>query len=424
LCQDAALALARAREKVVSMFYRHPERAQLLAYHDGELSPLQSRRIAHHLQNCAECRLKCELENWQIERLLTANRDAHGATGTHQRDEFQDLLRSIRSSPVLVTRALLSLQVGRKATAQEGAGIPPNRLVKVLTAFILVATVLHVALGLIVWIGWQVTGGGQSMRQFFGTAGDLFLVELAAAGLYLALQVLRGFSDGEPLYKGWFFITTAFGCDLVGLIVSKLLATHPNSFWLDGYTPVLYQFGQFVSGPLRLVVLAWGLLSVLRAFYRAGILTLRLRVWEYAMLLCLGSYTLSENLQAAAIRNAGGLWSLSGVIESLNDPLLLLVLLAVLLVRRSAQDLGGSYLTRCWTAMAWALGVIFLGNIMTWAFSYNYLPLWMTSIGWNCWFLAGAGFPLACAFQLQAMGRTAEWVDTHKAGEASSPIAS
>jgi hypothetical protein len=424
LCENVALALDRVREKAVSVFYRHPERTLLFAYYDGELSPLQNRRIARHLDNCAQCRHQCELESWQIERLLTTNREAPAASGVNQRDEFQDLLRSIRSSPVVVTRALLSLQVGRKATAQEGAGIPPNRMVKLLTVFILVATVIHVLVGLVAWSGWQLTGAGQALRHFFGTAGDLFLVELAAAGLYLALQVLRGFSKGEPLYKGWFLITTACGCDLAGLIVSKLLATRPNSVWLDGYGPILYQFGQFLAGPLRLVLLACGLLSILRAFYRAGILTLRFRLWEYAILACLGSYTLVENVQAAAVRNAGGLWSLSGVIESLNDPLLLFVLLAVLLVRRSARDLGGRYLTHCWTAMAWAFGMIFLGNITTWAFSYSYLPLWLTSIGWNVWFLAGAGFPLACSFQLQAMGRTAEWVETRKTGDASSPIAS
>jgi hypothetical protein len=404
------------RGELTAIVNRHPQRAYLMAYRDGELNPRQNRRMATHLEHCSECRLQSELDRWRIDRLL--GEDAESPAGAARREEFQHLLRSIRSSQFRLTRALLTLLVGRKAATQEGVWPAGARILKPLTAILIVATVIHVVLGLIVWSGWQVTGNLQWARAFFTRAGDLYLVEMAAAALYLASQVLRGFSTGEPLREGWFLVCTACVCDVTGLLFSKLLAAHENPLWRSVQPIALFQFGQFLSGPLRLGIMACALFSVLRAYHRAGILTVRLRISEWTVLAFLGFYTVCENVQAVLIRSVDGQWSPQFFIASATDPLLLVVLAAALLLRRSVHNLGGRYLERCWAAMAAAFGLTFLGNITTWALNSGYFSLRVTSIGWNLWFLAGAALPLAYAFQLHAMVRTAEFADNHVANGA------
>src|SRR5205823_4594933 len=93
---------------------------------------------------------------------------------------------------------------------------------KPMAVAIFAATALHVLLGIIACCAWQITRNSAWVREFFRTAGDLFLAELAAAAFYLALQVRRGFAVGEPLYRGWFLIATSFGFGLAGAIFSKL----------------------------------------------------------------------------------------------------------------------------------------------------------------------------------------------------------
>jgi hypothetical protein len=397
----------------------HPDRARLQAWRDGELSPREGRRIARHLEHCAECRLQSELDRWRVERLLNENPGL--PAGAARRDEFQQLLRSMRSSPRRPTRALLTLLIGRKAASNEPAWPAGARILKPLTAILAVATAVHVVLGIIVWSGWAFIGNLEWARAFFTTAGDLFLVELAAAGFYLSLKVLGGFTDGEPLYEGWFLICTACGCDVAGSFFSKLLATHTNPLWSQVQPLALSQFGLFLSGPMRLALLALGMYSIVRAYHRAGIMTFRFSLIESALLACLTWYTICENIQGILARRVDGQWTLQYFIQSSNDPLLLMVLIAVLLLRRSVRNLGGRYVERCWTAMAWGFGLIFLGNIATWALNSGYLSLRVTSIGWNIWFLAAAGFPLACAFQLHAMVKTAEFEIGRETNGASTP---
>jgi hypothetical protein len=381
-----------------------------LAYRDGELNLNQTQRIANHLEICSECRLHGELDRWQVDRLLSPQHKARDEAGT-RRAEFLGILRSMRSSNLFLTKPLLSLLVGRRAAAHEGLGPVAGRIVKPIINVILVATLVHVMLGLIVWSGWQFTGSLQSVRSFFNTAGDLFLAELSAAALYIAVVVCRSFSRGEPLGRAWFFICAACGCDLAGSIFSKLLATHANPLWPCLGGSAAYHFGLLLGGPIRFGLLAWGLYCALRAYHRSGILTFRLSKVEHLIVGCLVWYTLCENIQGVLARRADGLWTVKYFLETSTDPLLLAVFVAALLLRRSVHNLGARHVAHCWTAMAWGFGFIFLGNMTTWAMNSSYLPLRVTSFGWNLWFAAAAAFPLACAYQLQAMVKTAEYAD-------------
>lgn len=393
----------------------HPRVATLLAYHDGELNAIHTRWISRHLQRCAQCRLKSELDPWPIDRPARMNSNSTaGGDSARRRAEFQALLRSLRSSEARTTRPLLALLVGRKAALSADSQASAGGRLKPLTVTILAATAFHLLLGLVAFCAWQLTGNFKWVQGFFHSAGDLFLFELAAAALYLHLQVRKGFSADEPLHAGWTLISTASACGVAGSIFSKLLATHSNPLWPSVPPPDLLQFGLFLAGPMQMAVLACGLFSILRQYHRAGILTFRLIAADYWLLAAVGSYTLCETWQVALAINSGRLWSLRDFLQATNDPLLLLLLAAVMVLRRSVHNIGGKHVARSWSALIGAFGLISLGNMIGWGVSYGYLPLLVASVGWHIWFVAGASYALTGVFQLQAMGRTAGCVDSTK----------
>jgi hypothetical protein len=387
----------------------HPSASSLRAYRDNELNKEDSRIIAEHLELCAACHTASELERRQIDRVLSEQaREPLPEALAERRDELQSLLRSLRLSKPAVTQSLLALLSGRKAASNQNTYASNDRSPTPLTAGILAATGFHLLVGIIACCVWQISGDPKWVRQFFNSAGDLFLLEMAAATFYVSFRASMGFTRGEPLYQGWYLVTTSFACGAVGYIFSKLLATHPNPLWSSVRPQDLHQFGLLLGGPLEFVLLGCGMFSVLRAYHRAGIMTHVLSTGEYVLLACTAAYTLCESTQVVMSIRAGVPWSLQDCIKATNDPLLLVLLGAALVLRRSVYNFGDKGFSRCWTAMVCAISFVFAGNMIDWATAYQYLPHQMTWIGWHVWFVSSASYALGCAFQLQAMGRASE----------------
>jgi Putative zinc-finger len=407
--------LRRALDRLHSTPSGHVNPATLLAYRDGELPEDEMQRIGKHLEHCAECRTQSELERWQMDRLAKSESEVPAPDSGQRRSELQSLLRSLRTSAPAPTRSLLALLTGRKAAANGDVQPSSNRYRKLLIVTILV---FHVMLGFVAYAAWRFTGNPRWVRAFFGSAGDLFLMELAIAAFYLALEVRRGFSVGEPLYRGWYLITTAFACDVLGSIFGKLLATQPNPLWNFFIPEQLHQFGLFMGGPLEMLLLGGGLLSIVHAYHRAGIITFDLSTPELLLLASAMAYTLCANIQADAAIHSGMIWTLQDSMKVSLDPLLLVLLGAAMVLRRSVQNLGEKALARCWSAMVWAICLIFVGDMIHWATTYHLLPAQIGSIGWHVWFVSGTSYALACAFQLQAMEKTAECIGARQSHSA------
>src|SRR5204863_2409607 len=105
-------------------------------------------------------------------------------------------------------------------------------------------------------------------------------------------------------------------------------------------------------------------------------------------------------------------WTLLDSIKATNDPMLLLLFGVAMVLRRSVSNVRDKGFSRTWTALVWAIGFIFAGNLIDWGTTYGFLPPQLSWIGWHVWFGSGAGCAAACAFQLQAMGRGAEHLDS------------
>lgn len=301
----------------------------------------------------------------------------------------------------------MALLVGRKAASSLVERSGDNRRWKTPTTAILAATALHLLLGLVCWCAWQLSGNPRWVEMFFRSAGDLFLFLLSAVALYLNLRVWRGFDRNEPLQQGWFLITASSACGVAGFMFSKLLATPAHPLWSSLSQKELYQFGLLLDGPMHMLLLLCGFGCILRAYHRAGIMSLRFGVGGWSLLLCVGAYTLCEGSQVTLAFASGKLATLQDFLRATTDPLLLPLLVAVLTLQRSVRNLGSEYVARSWAAFLGAICLVSLGDMVAWAAGYGYLEYHLASLGWYIWFLAGAGYAVAAALQLEAMGRTA-----------------
>jgi hypothetical protein len=391
----------------------HPELATLLAYHDGELGTLEGGRVSHHLEHCAECRMKSELGKWQPNRLAACQEySPTGGDSAGRRADLLSKVRALRSSYLPLTPSLVALLVGRKAAANGGERPGESRRWKLQIIAILAAILLHMLLGVVCWCGYQLTGNVWWV-QIFKSAANLFLFELGGVALYLNWRVWKGFEPNEPLQLGWFLITVSSVCGLAGTVFAKLLATQGNPSWTE-----LHQFGTFLDGPLRMLLLLGGFCSILRAYHRAGIVRTRFSGAGWILVISIATYTLCEGVQITLGFVLGRLSTLLDMLNATNDPLLVMLLIVVLILRRSVRNLGSEFVENSWGAFLGTIGLVAIGDMVAWALHYGYLNGHMAPAAWGLWFLSAAGYVAAAAYQLEGMGRTVDVVAARKPSDA------
>ncbi len=89
------------------------------------------------------------------------------------------------------------------------------------------------------------------------------------------------------------------------------------------------------------------------------------------------------------------------------DPLLWFLLAEALLLRRSAGEMGGGSVARCWKSLAAGVMLVALGDILLLAWRMGYVPWPYSAIEWYVWLPAGAAFALAPAYQLESIAHAA-----------------
>jgi hypothetical protein len=278
---------------------------------------------------------------------------------------------------------------------------------------ILWVTAVHLAVCLVIFIAWRVSGDNVLIDLFFQYQGSLFTVGCAAVELWLAWSAFRQFSQGEPLRAAWLLIVFASFYRFIGYIFSQILdgKSYLNPLYYafgvrDGsYFKALENFGLFVSGPLSMAVLAAGLFLILRTLRRLGFLT-RLRLIDLLLITAVAAFTLRQIYEIVDwLRTTNDSYELSKALGWASDPLLSILLIEAILIRRSAIETGYGLLAKPWGAFALGIFMTSLGDIGIWAASHNYLPWPYSSIGWYVWFLASAAYALAPAYQVEAYRR-------------------
>jgi hypothetical protein len=278
---------------------------------------------------------------------------------------------------------------------------------------ILWLTAVHMAVSALIFIIWRSSGDNVLIELFFKYQGSLFFVICAAAETWLAWSAFRQFSQGEPLRAAWLLIALASFYRFAGYIFSQILGVesylnplflafgaHGGSFYLR-----FKNYGIFIAGPLNMAVLAWGLFLILRILRRFRFLS-RLRPLDFLLIAAVAIFTIRQIYEIIDwIRTTHAQYDLYKALGWASDPLLSILLIEAILIRRSAVETGHGLLSKSWGAFSLGIFLTSLGDIGIWATAHNYLPWPYNSIAWYVWFLASAAYALGPAYQVEAYRR-------------------
>jgi hypothetical protein len=259
------------------------------------------------------------------------------------------------------------------------SGVP--RLIFISTGVLFVAGIAAAA-------AWSSTGDIRWLHLFFNYPGSLFLLGCGSLELWLGFRCWRQFSPGDLLRPAWLLITIS-----ALLQLSAAVPIRSSSEWSE------------LSGPLYMVFLACGLFYVLRACRQIGVLG-QLKTVDFVLLGVVLLYTLIFFVTVVFSPQHGGRTvGPHAIISWTSDPLLCVLLLEAILIRRSAANLGWGLVSRCWMCFTVAIFLTSVGDIGLWASSKGYLPHFLEVASWYTWFLASAAYALGPAYQSQAMLR-------------------
>jgi hypothetical protein len=153
-----------------------------------------------------------------------------------------------------------------------------------------------------------------------------------------------------------------------------------------------------------MVTLAAGLLLVWRAYGRAGVRA-RLEYYHWAAVAVSGAFAAYELYLVALAVGTGKHMTLFGALDLMNDPLLCVLLLEAILIRRSVFRMGRGLIARCWGSFVMGILLTSLGNLGIFATNYGYLPWPYAGLSWYVWFPACAAFALGPVYQAEAVRR-------------------
>ena len=273
-----------------------------------------------------------------------------------------------------------------------------------------IVTAIHLALGMVAYAHFLIFGTYELITLYFTIFGSLFFLLMTAAEFSLALICRSWFDADEPMRLAWSMIALAGLARLTGTVIREGASGHlPWGLhqWLVQYHGGLFanlaQLGTVIGSPLSMALLAIGLgrvLSIQRRFRLPGSLTRG----DKALLALILAFSLSQI--AIILPLVRGQNSLGRILLWMSDPLLALLLVQAVLVRRSVIRIGQGLLAKCWGMFVVAIVTTSLGDAAIWANNYSLLPASLTALTWYIWFIPAAAFASAPAYQLAAMSTT------------------
>ncbi len=275
---------------------------------------------------------------------------------------------------------------------------------------IVALTVVVLAGGVGACIHWLLTGDPTWINTFFRYPGALFFLLMASIELGLTLRVWRQFEPQDELGSAWALLVLAASCHTLSAFFAQILGQDSRLNPLVASGPgrdtigSLREFGVLVGGPLHMVVLAQGLFLVLRTYKRLGLLVTKLTAVDYLLLGAVGAYTVVHLYEVAGILD--GSPSFPRLIGWASDPLLSILLVEAVFLRRSVAQAGWGLVSKCWGAFCAAIFLTSLGDVGIWATWRGYLPPSLVAVSWYIWFPASSAYALGPAYQLEAL-RTA-----------------
>jgi hypothetical protein len=266
---------------------------------------------------------------------------------------------------------------------------------------------LHLALGMIAFAHFLLTGQYGLLSWYFWALGSLFFLAMTATECSLALVCCSWFEADEPMRLAWLAIAGAALARFAGTLLREVsdghlprISTHWSGLVPTGLFAGWRELGLVVGGPLSMAFLAIGLgrvLRIQRRFRLRGALTRG----DQALLVLILAFTVSQI--STVVPLLGRHPSLGTMLLWLSDPLLSLLLIEAVLVRRCVIGMGQGLVARCWGMFVLAIVTTSAGDAAIWASSHSLLPEPLIALSWFIWFVAAAAFASAPAYQLAAM---------------------
>ncbi|MGA2807354.1 MAG: hypothetical protein ABSE87_04415 [Terracidiphilus sp.] len=266
---------------------------------------------------------------------------------------------------------------------------------------------LHLALGMIAFAHFLLTGQYGLLNWYFWALGSLFFLVMTATECSLALICCSWFDADEPMRLAWLAIACAALARFAGTLLREIsdghlpwISRHWSGLVPTGIFASWKEMGLVVGGPLSMAFLAIGLgrvLGIQRRFRLRGALTRT----DQALLVLIVAFTVSQ--VSTILPLLGRHPSLGTMLLWLSDPLLSLLLIEAVLVRRCVIGMGQGLVARCWGMFVLAIVTTSAGDAAIWASSHSLLPEPLIALSWFIWFVAAAAFASAPAYQLAAM---------------------
>jgi hypothetical protein len=264
-------------------------------------------------------------------------------------------------------------------------------------------------LGLPAYGHFVLTGSYDLLVLFFRHVGGAFFILMASAETFLAHQARRQFAATEPMHATWTMVFLGACCRLTGAALVQVLSV--DIAWnplvmLKVFDLVrsrtLRDIGLVVGGPAAMAFLAVGLRRLIVLKRRLGISS-ALTGWDRLLIAGIVVFTAHQIFEMSVmLRNNRSAANLTQVLLWLSDPLLALLLIQAVSIRRWVLNLGDGLVSRCWGMMAAGVAFTSAGDAVLWAESYGWVPAVLSPIGWFVWFFAATAYACAPCYQLEA----------------------
>jgi hypothetical protein len=269
---------------------------------------------------------------------------------------------------------------------------------------------IHLAVGLAAYLHFLITGSYRYLTWYFLIFGTLFFLLTTAAEFFLSFECRAGFEPDEPMRMVWTFIALSAlarfvsaslisldhwrGISAPGITSSALIVILPRS---------VAQIGEVIGGPFSMVLLAIALSRILQIQRKFGVLSGLTRI-DLLLIGLIGAIIFGET--ANFVRYLGSPYEqppLTKAILWLSDPLLSLLLVQAILIRRSVIKVGLGLIAQCWEMYLIAIVTTLAGDASIWATGKGLLSEPLIALSWYIWFFSAAAYASAPAYQLAAM---------------------
>lgn len=258
---------------------------------------------------------------------------------------------------------------------------------------------------------WNAAGQEFPLQGTSDNTSALSVTGMAGLDLWLCVAVLRSFPAGAPLGSAWLLITLAAAARAVSGVLAQVLGTD----WLlnplvwaghakSGLIEQIRQAALIGGGPIRLALLAGAMLAVLRVLRKLGF-RVRSSATDWAMFGIVCLFTLCRFGEAGAASLAGREIGRENWISLAGLPILCVLFLEAMLLRRSVARMGNGLITRGWLALVCGILLTGAGEVALWVIPHYSQTLPLGMFGTLIHLPVAAAFALAPAYQVAAQRR-------------------